>query len=68
MALAARFGAEQRATYPVDPRLIDWEDYLCRVHMAGLNRYALKRKEARPVQPAAQAAEQPALPQPEGIR
>lgn len=47
MALAARFGQEGQAMYPVDPRLIDWEDYLCRVHMAGLNRYALKRREAR---------------------
>jgi nucleoside-diphosphate-sugar epimerase len=68
MALAARFDAAQQAMYPVDPRLIDWEDYLCRVHMAGLNRYALKRKEARLAQPEAQAPEQPALPQPEGIR
>jgi nucleoside-diphosphate-sugar epimerase len=62
MALAARYGAEQQATYPVDPRLIDWEDYLCRVHMAGLNRYALKRKEARAERPEADAGLQPALP------
>lgn len=59
LALAARFGIEERALYPVDARRIDWEDYLCRVHMAGLNRYALKRKEARlalPVEDAGQAA------------
>jgi nucleoside-diphosphate-sugar epimerase len=54
-ALAGRFGKAEQAAYPVDPRLIDWEDYLCRVHMAGLNRYALKRKEARATQPAVQA-------------
>jgi hypothetical protein len=54
--------------YPVDPRAIDWEDYLCRVHMTGLNRYALKRKEARAAQPDAQAPAQPALPQPEVVR
>jgi nucleoside-diphosphate-sugar epimerase len=54
-ALAGRFGKAEQAAYPVDPRLIDWEDYLCRVHMAGLNRYALKRKEARAAQPAVQA-------------
>ncbi|ALK97532.1 dehydrogenase [Massilia sp. WF1] len=47
LALAARLGAAERAVYPVDARLIDWEDYLCRVHMAGLNRYALKRREER---------------------
>jgi fatty acyl-CoA reductase len=67
LALAARFGARERALYPVDARLIDWEDYLCRVHMAGLNRYALKRKEARAAQAVEEAA-QPALPQPEAAR
>jgi hypothetical protein len=67
LALAARFGEDERARYPVDARLIDWEDYLCRVHMAGLNRYALKRKEARTAVPAAQAA-QAELPQPEPAR
>jgi hypothetical protein len=48
LALAARFGEEARRLYPVDARLIDWEDYLCRVHMAGLNRYALRRRDAVP--------------------
>jgi nucleoside-diphosphate-sugar epimerase len=67
LALAQRFGAAERALFPVDARLIDWEDYLCRVHMTGLNRYALKRKEARavqPVQPAPAAAQAP-RPRPE---
>jgi hypothetical protein len=67
LALARRFAAAERALYPVDAGLIDWADYLCRVHMAGLNRYALKRKEARAAQ-APQLAEAPAqaeLPQPE---
>jgi hypothetical protein len=59
LALAQRFGAAGRALFPVDARLIDWEDYLCRVHMAGLNRYALKRKEARAMQPATTAAQTP---------
>jgi nucleoside-diphosphate-sugar epimerase len=48
LALAARFGEEGCRLYPVDARLIDWEDYLCRVHMAGLNRYALRRRDAVP--------------------
>lgn len=56
LALAARFGEEARRLYPVDARLIDWEDYLCRIHMAGLNRYALRRRDAVPDEPAAAAA------------
>lgn len=67
LALAARLDEAERALYPVDPRLIDWEDYLCRVHMAGLNRYALKRKEARAVQAPEEAA-RPVLPQAEAAR
>jgi hypothetical protein len=67
LALAARFGEGEQARYPVDARLIDWEDYLCRVHMAGLNRYALKRKEARAAVLAGEAAPA-ALPQAEAVR
>jgi nucleoside-diphosphate-sugar epimerase len=67
LALAGRFDAASRALYPVDARAIDWKDYLCQVHMAGLNRYALKRKEARAAQPV-EAGAQPALPQPEALR
>jgi len=37
-------------------RLVDWEDYLCRVHMAGLNRYALRRRDAVPEAPPETAA------------
>jgi nucleoside-diphosphate-sugar epimerase len=71
LALARRFKPCERDLYPVNAGLIDWEDYLCRVHMAGLNRYALKRKEARAAQPL-QAQDQTqapaALPQPEAAR
>lgn len=67
LALAARFGEGEQARYPVDARLIDWEDYLCRVHMAGLNRYALKRKEARAAAQAEEGAPA-ALPQAEAAR
>jgi nucleoside-diphosphate-sugar epimerase len=58
LALAKRFGDEAASIYPVDARLIDWEEYLCRIHMAGLNRYALHRKDAKPVETT--AAAQPA--------
>lgn len=47
LALAQRLEREEAALFPVDARLIDWPDYLCRVHMAGLNRYALRRKESK---------------------
>jgi hypothetical protein len=66
LALAARFSEHERALYAVDARLIDWEDYLCRVHMPGLNRYALKRKEARAAAQAGESA-QAALAQPEAV-
>ena len=56
MRLTARCGEEAGRLYPVDARLIDWEDYLCRVHMAGLNRYALRRRDAVPDEPATAAA------------
>lgn len=50
LALAQRFSAADGALFPVDARLVNWPDYLCRVHMAGLNRYALRRKDAKPVE------------------
>lgn len=56
LALAARCGEETRRLYPVDARLIDWEEYLCRIHMAGLNRYALRRRDAVPDDAADQAS------------
>ncbi len=56
MALAQRFGGADRERYPVDAALIDWNDYLCRIHMAGLNRYALRPRAAG----GAQAAPRPA--------
>ncbi len=42
--LAKRMGPVDQALFPVDARAIDWEHYLRKVHMAGLNRYALKGK------------------------
>jgi len=55
LGLAARCGEAARRLYPVDARLVDWEDYLCRVHLAGLNRYALRRRDAVPA-PAEEGA------------
>lgn len=48
LALAQRFRLEEIAKFPVDARLINWQDYLCRIHMPGLNRYAMRSKDAKP--------------------
>jgi len=47
MHLVSRFGPEDASRYPVNPTIIDWPDYLCRIHMAGLNRYALRPRSAK---------------------
>lgn len=44
-ALAERMGETDKALFPVDPRAINWEHYLRKVHLAGLNRYALKERK-----------------------
>ncbi|GJI93765.1 hypothetical protein RugamoR57_04830 [Duganella caerulea] len=59
MELAQRFGSEDRARYGVDPAVIDWPDYLCRIHMTGLNRYALRPRSPKSVEAAAAAAPAP---------
>ncbi len=51
-ALAQRFSAEDQRSYNVDTRAIDWQDYLCRVHMAGLNHYALRPRNDKPAAPS----------------
>ena len=43
--LAKRMGPADQALFPVDARAINWEHYLRKVHMAGLNCYALKGKK-----------------------
>lgn len=64
LALAQRFGSEEGYLFPVDARLINWPDYLCRIHMTGLNRYALRRREAA----AASSPAGVALPTPQAAR
>jgi fatty acyl-CoA reductase len=69
LALAKRFGDEATSLYPVDARLIRWEDYLCRIHMTGLNRYARRCKDPVPAAVAIDtaAAVQPAISEPEAV-
>jgi fatty acyl-CoA reductase len=54
--LARRFPISEQLQFAVDTGLIDWRDYLCRIHLAGLNRYALRPRKAQ-----AEAAEVPQL-------
>jgi fatty acyl-CoA reductase len=44
LALASRMGEIDKSLFPVDARQIDWAVYLRKIHLAGLNRYALKAK------------------------
>lgn len=51
--LAVRMGESgTQAAFPVDAALIDWEHYLRKVHIAGLNCYALTDNKPKP-KPAA---------------
>lgn len=70
LTLAQRFGDEATSLFPVDARLINWQDYLCRIHMNGLNRYALRRKDAKPVEMPVETSTtaETALPAPEAVR
>jgi len=46
MDLASRVTDEDRRLFPVDGRMIQWERYMGPIHLAGLNRYALKDRSA----------------------
>ena len=42
LALIEEFGEADKALFPVDAALIDWEHYIRNVHFAGLQKYALE--------------------------
>lgn len=42
LALAERLSAEEKSRYPVDPADYEWEDYIRKIHLPGLNRYGLR--------------------------
>lgn len=44
-ALSDRMGAVDKGLFPVDAGQIDWEVYLRKIHLAGLNCYALKERK-----------------------
>lgn len=56
LALAQRFRSQDKVLFPVDAKLINWPEYLCRIHMAGLNRYALRKRDVKPVETVMTAA------------
>ncbi len=59
--LSARMGETDTRLFPVDAAVFDWRTYLRDIHMAGLNRYALKpRKAAKPSPKALRKAERKA--------
>ena len=71
LSLVKRFRTHDKVLFPVDAKLINWTDYLCRIHMTGLNRYALRRKDAKAVAaPASVVAEAvpAALPAAEAVQ
>lgn len=45
MALAERMGETDRELFPVDARAINWKQYLREIHLAGLQKYALKPRK-----------------------
>jgi len=49
MDLASRITPEERRRFAVDARIIDWDQYMGPIQLAGLNRYVLKDRSRRPV-------------------
>ncbi|WP_148861984.1 fatty acyl-CoA reductase [Marinobacter fonticola] len=45
LALSQRLGEHDQSLFPVDARRIDWPTYLRKIHLAGLNKYALGERK-----------------------
>lgn len=50
LAMAAEFNFADRARFEVDPMCFEWRQYVTQVHLPGLERFAVKDKEASAVQ------------------
>jgi nucleoside-diphosphate-sugar epimerase len=61
LAMARGFDQSTRARFEVDARVIDWPHYVARVHLPGLERFAIKDKAVEPA-PVAAAAKPVELP------
>lgn len=49
--MSERMTATDRQLFPVDSSLIDWEHYLRKIHLAGLNRFALQERKLYRLKP-----------------
>ena len=49
IALSQRVSKTERSLFPVDAQLIDWDRYIRKIHIPGLNRYALKERKPKKV-------------------
>lgn len=45
MDLAERMGNTDKALFPVDPKAINWKHYVRKIHIPGLNKYALRERK-----------------------
>ena len=53
LEMAERMGSEDRRLFPVDSRRIDWHDYIHKIHLSGLNDYALQEHKLNRLRAAA---------------
>jgi nucleoside-diphosphate-sugar epimerase len=58
LEMAAEFDFADRMTFEVDPLCFDWPSYVRRVHLPGLERFAMKGGDAATVQPVETPARQ----------
>jgi len=49
-ALSERMGEQDQSLFPVNGALIEWDQYLQKIHLAGLDQYSLAPKKAKPKQ------------------
>jgi alcohol-forming fatty acyl-CoA reductase len=55
LAMAAEFDFADRARFEVDPLCFEWAKYVAKVHLPGLEKFAVKDREATPVVESAPA-------------
>ncbi|MFI4938850.1 MAG: fatty acyl-CoA reductase [Burkholderiales bacterium] len=59
VALSERLGETDRQLFPVDAQIIDWSHYMRKIHVPGLDRYALKNLRRAPVEPPSEPLDSP---------
>jgi hypothetical protein len=61
MAMSAEFDAADRSRFDVDALCIDWPGYVTKVHLPGLERFAMKERSVAVEEPAELADETPSM-------